>query len=166
MHCKARSIAEPAASSEVKPELARSISRSAQSWEVSWPVPLAVGKVLWGTIDRSIHTTILITSARVRVCLCCAIALCLSASVPRTAIMLLLTSCVACASARCALDYPPCCASVRCYGGQSRGCIWYFDIPSPNTTVFGILWPPSIAHWGTLVPPYTLFVQLDAFTGN
>jgi hypothetical protein len=39
------------------------------------------------------------------------------------------------------------------YGGQSRGCIWYFEIPSPNTTVFGILWPPSIALWGSLVPP-------------
>jgi hypothetical protein len=32
-------------------------------------------------------------------------------------------------------------------------------IPSPNTTIFGILWPPSIAPWGSLVPPYTLFVQ-------
>jgi hypothetical protein len=51
---------------------------------------------------------------------------------------------------------------VCCYGSQamqSRRCIWYFDIPSPNTTVFGILWPPSIALWGSLVPPYTLSVQ-------
>jgi hypothetical protein len=23
--------------------------------------------------------------------------------------------------------------------GQSRGCIWYFETPSPNTTVFSIL---------------------------
>ena len=50
-------------------------------------------------------------------------------------------------------------ARTRCYGGQSRECIWYFDIPSPNTTIFGILWPPSIALWGSLVPPYTLFVR-------
>jgi hypothetical protein len=35
------------------------------------------------------------------------------------------------------------------------GGIWYFDIPSPNTTVFSVLWPPSIAMWGSLVPPYT-----------
>jgi hypothetical protein len=36
------------------------------------------------------------------------------------------------------------------------GGIWYFDIPSPNTTVFSILWPPSIALWGSLVPPVYL----------
>ena len=45
------------------------------------------------------------------------------------------------------------------------GGIWYFDIPSPNTTVFSlhVLWPPSIALWGSLVPPYTLLVRLEAF---
>jgi hypothetical protein len=37
--------------------------------------------------------------------------------------------------------------------------IWYFDTDSPNTTVFSVLWPPSIALWGSLVPPYTLVVQ-------
>jgi hypothetical protein len=31
------------------------------------------------------------------------------------------------------------------------GGIWYFDIPSPNTTVFSVLWPPSIALWGSLL---------------
>jgi hypothetical protein len=43
------------------------------------------------------------------------------------------------------------------YGGRSGGAIWYFDIPSPNTsntTLFSVLWPPSIALWGSLVPPY------------
>ena len=39
------------------------------------------------------------------------------------------------------------------------GGIWYFDIPSPNTTVSSVLWPPSIALWGSLVPPYTLVVR-------
>jgi hypothetical protein len=34
-----------------------------------------------------------------------------------------------------------------------------FEIPSPNTTVFSVLWPPSIAAWGSLVFPYTLVVQ-------
>jgi hypothetical protein len=37
---------------------------------------------------------------------------------------------------------------------------WYFDIPSPNTTVSSVLWPPSIALWGSLVPPYTLLRKL------
>ena len=44
------------------------------------------------------------------------------------------------------------------------GGICYFDIPSPNTTVFSVLWPPSIALWGSLVPPYSLVVLLEAFT--
>ena len=39
------------------------------------------------------------------------------------------------------------------------GGIWYLDIPSPNTTVFSVLWPPSIALWGSLVLPYTLVVR-------
>jgi hypothetical protein len=34
-----------------------------------------------------------------------------------------------------------------------RGGIWYFDIPSPNTTLFSVLWPPSIALWGPWCPP-------------
>jgi hypothetical protein len=42
------------------------------------------------------------------------------------------------------------------------GGIWYFDITSPNNTVFSVLWPPSIALWGSLVPPYTLVVRLEA----
>jgi hypothetical protein len=48
------------------------------------------------------------------------------------------------------------------------GGISYFDIPSPtsNTNIFRVLWPPSIALWGSLVPPYTLVVRLEAFTGN
>jgi hypothetical protein len=51
----------------------------------------------------------------------------------------------------------------QCYGGRSGGVFaWYFDIPSPNTTVFSVLWPPSIALWGSLVPPYTLVVRLKA----
>ena len=28
-----------------------------------------------------------------------------------------------------------------------------------NTTVFSVLWPPSIAGWGSLVFPYTLVVH-------
>ena len=45
------------------------------------------------------------------------------------------------------------------YGGRSKGGIWYSDIPSPNTTVFSVLWPPSVALWGSLVLPYTLVVR-------
>ena len=45
------------------------------------------------------------------------------------------------------------------------GGYWYFDIiPSPNTTVFGVLWPPSIALWGSLVPPCTILVRYRAVT--
>jgi hypothetical protein len=45
--------------------------------------------------------------------------------------------------------------------------IRYFEIPSPNTTVFSVLWPPSIALCvGSSVFPYTLVVQLEAFTGT
>ena len=44
-------------------------------------------------------------------------------------------------------------------GGQSRGGIWYSDTPSPNTTIFSVLWPPSVALWGSLVLPYTLVVR-------
>ena len=47
----------------------------------------------------------------------------------------------------------------RCYGGRSKGGIWYSDIPSPNTTVFGVLWPPRIALWGFLVLSYSLVVR-------
>ena len=41
------------------------------------------------------------------------------------------------------------------------GGIWYFDMPSPNTTVFSALWPTSTALdlWGSLVFPYTLAVR-------
>jgi hypothetical protein len=46
------------------------------------------------------------------------------------------------------------------------GGIWYFGIPSPNTTVVSVLWPPSIVLWRSLVPPYTLVVRLEAFTGT
>jgi hypothetical protein len=38
------------------------------------------------------------------------------------------------------------------------GDTWCSDILSPNTTVFGILWPPSNALWGSLLLPYTLVV--------
>jgi hypothetical protein len=31
--------------------------------------------------------------------------------------------------------------------------IWDFEIPSPNTTVFSVLWPPSIALWGPWCSP-------------
>ena len=44
--------------------------------------------------------------------------------------------------------------------------IWYFEIPSPNTTVFSVLWPPSSALWWSLVPPHTLVVRLEAFKGT
>ena len=54
----------------------------------------------------------------------------------------------------------------RYYGGRSMGGIWYFDIPSPNTTVFSALWPHSIALWGSSVPPYTMVVQYAAVTGT
>ena len=54
----------------------------------------------------------------------------------------------------------------RSYGGRSKGGIWYFDIPSPNSTVFSVLWPPSIALWGSLVFPYSLVVQYEAVTGT
>jgi hypothetical protein len=30
-----------------------------------------------------------------------------------------------------------------------------------NTTIFSVLWPPSIALWGPSVPPYTLVVRLE-----
>ena len=43
--------------------------------------------------------------------------------------------------------------------GGVFGTLTYRVTPSPNTTVFGILWPPSIALWGSLVFPYTLVVQ-------
>jgi hypothetical protein len=48
------------------------------------------------------------------------------------------------------------------------GGILYFDIPSPNTTVFSVLdlWPPSIALWGSLVPPYTLLLRLEKFAST
>jgi hypothetical protein len=46
------------------------------------------------------------------------------------------------------------------------GGIWYFDIPPPNTTVFSVLWPRSIALWGSLVPPYSLLVLLEVFIGT
>ena len=39
------------------------------------------------------------------------------------------------------------------------GNIWYFDIPSPNSIVFSVLWPTSIALWGSLVLPYMLLVK-------
>jgi hypothetical protein len=32
-------------------------------------------------------------------------------------------------------------------------CISYFEIPSPNTTVFNVRWPPSIALWGPWCSP-------------
>jgi hypothetical protein len=37
----------------------------------------------------------------------------------------------------------------------------YSGIPSPNTNVFGVLWLPSIAQWGSLVLPYTLVMAAD-----
>ena len=49
--------------------------------------------------------------------------------------------------------------SAGCYCGRSKGGIWYFDIPSPNATVFSVQCPHSIALWGFLVPPCTLVVQ-------
>ena len=55
---------------------------------------------------------------------------------------------------------------LRCYGGRTEGGTWYFDIPSPNTTVFSVIWPTSVALWGSLVFPYTLVVRLEAFTGT
>ena len=43
-------------------------------------------------------------------------------------------------------------AEVRGYGRT-----WYFDIPPPNTTVFGVLWPPSTALlMGVLGAPLSL----------
>ena len=45
------------------------------------------------------------------------------------------------------------------YGGRSTGGIWCSEIPSPNTTVFSVLWLPSVALWGSLVLPYTLLVR-------
>ena len=39
-----------------------------------------------------------------------------------------------------------------------QGGVWYFDIPSPNTIVFSVLWPTSIALWGSAVLPYNVLV--------
>ena len=41
-----------------------------------------------------------------------------------------------------------------------------YVIPSPNTTVFSVLWPPSITLWESSVFPYTLVVQQNAFIGT
>jgi hypothetical protein len=55
---------------------------------------------------------------------------------------------------------------VALFSWPKWGGIWYFDIPSPNTTVFSVLRPLSIALWGSLVPPYSLVVLLEAFEGT
>jgi hypothetical protein len=48
-------------------------------------------------------------------------------------------------------------------GSQSAFSLKERQACSTNTTVFSVLWPTSIALWGSLVPPYTLAVQLEAY---
>jgi hypothetical protein len=60
---------------------------------------------------------------------------------------------------RAAVEVSAIASEQHSYGGRSREGIWYFEIPSPNTTVFSVLWPPTIALWGSLVFPYTLVVR-------
>jgi hypothetical protein len=47
----------------------------------------------------------------------------------------------------------------RCVPSNIHVLIRYSYTPSSNTTIFSVLWPPSIALWGSLVLPYTLVVQ-------
>jgi hypothetical protein len=65
---------------------------------------------------------------------------------------------------RAAMFYaqPICAGTIRLRDTRARALLWCMaevggylvlaivDIPSPNTTVFSVLWPASIALWGSL----------------
>ena len=42
-------------------------------------------------------------------------------------------------------------------GGYMHSVLWHAH--TPNTTIFGVLWPTSSALWRPLVLPYTLVVH-------